>query len=114
MNTENFKIRLICLFFAMICAGGYILVLYPAFQIPMFFVFLMIAILSGMSTMNRFVRQQRVQIGTLKAFGFKNRKIYIRHRNQRKSKEQNTEIFVAKILFCFVNFQKFTDYQNYG
>ena len=44
MNTENFKIRLICLFFAMICAGGYILVLYPAFQIPMFFVFLMIAI----------------------------------------------------------------------
>lgn len=31
----------------------------------------MIAILSGMSTMNRFVRQQRVQIGTLKAFGFK-------------------------------------------
>lgn len=44
MNTENFKIRLICLLFAMICAGGYILVLYPAFQIPMFFVFLMIAI----------------------------------------------------------------------
>lgn len=41
--------------------------------------FLMIAILSGMSTMNRFVRQQRVQIGTLKAFGFKNRKIYIHY-----------------------------------
>ncbi len=39
----------------------------------------MIAILSGMSTMNRFVRQQRVQIGTLKAFGFKNRKIYIHY-----------------------------------
>lgn len=44
MNTENFKHRLICLFFAMICAGGYILILYPAFQIPMFFVFLMLAI----------------------------------------------------------------------
>lgn len=44
MNTNNFKYRLICLFFAMICAGGYILVLYPAFQIPMFFVFLMLAI----------------------------------------------------------------------
>lgn len=29
--------------------------------------------------MNRFVRQQRVQIGTLKAFGFKNRKIYIHY-----------------------------------
>ena len=39
-------------------------------------IFLMIAILSVMSTMNRFVRQQRVQIGTLKAIGFKNRKIY--------------------------------------
>lgn len=41
--------------------------------------FLMIAILSVMSTMNRFVRQQRVQIGTLKALGFKNRKIYIHY-----------------------------------
>ena len=39
----------------------------------------MIAILSVMSTMNRFVRQQRVQIGTLKALGFKNRKIYIHY-----------------------------------
>ena len=37
------------------------------------------AILSVMSTMNRFVRQQRVQIGTLKALGFKNRKIYIHY-----------------------------------
>lgn len=41
--------------------------------------FLMIAILSVMSTMNRFVCQQRVQIGTLKALGFKNRKIYIHY-----------------------------------
>lgn len=39
----------------------------------------MISILSLMSTMNRFVRQQRVQIGTLKALGFKNRKIYIHY-----------------------------------
>ena len=39
----------------------------------------MIAILSVMSTMNRFVRQQRVQIGTLKALGFKNRKIYMHY-----------------------------------
>lgn len=42
-------------------------------------IFLMIAILSVMSTMNRFVRQQRVQIGTLKAIGFKNRKIYMHY-----------------------------------
>ena len=42
-------------------------------------IFLMIAILSVMSTMNRFVRQQRVQIGTLKAIGFSNRKIYIHY-----------------------------------
>lgn len=44
MNTDNFKQRILYLFLAMICAGGYILVLYPAFQIPMFFVFLMLAI----------------------------------------------------------------------
>lgn len=44
MNSDKFKIRLICLFFMMICAGGYIFILYPAFQIPMFFVFLMLAI----------------------------------------------------------------------
>lgn len=42
-------------------------------------IFLMIAILSVMSTMNRFVRQQRVQIGTLKAIGFNNRKIYLHY-----------------------------------
>lgn len=44
MNTDNFKHRALYLFFTMICAGGYILVLYPAFQIPMFFVFFMLAI----------------------------------------------------------------------
>lgn len=44
MNTENFKTRLLCLFFTIICAGGYILVLYPAFQIPMFLIFFMLAI----------------------------------------------------------------------
>ena len=37
--------------------------------------FLFIALLSVMSTMNRFVKKQRVQIGTLKALGFSNRKI---------------------------------------
>lgn len=44
MNTENFKTRLLCLTFAVICAGGYIMVLYPAFQIPLFYVFLILAI----------------------------------------------------------------------
>ena len=36
--------------------------------------FLLIAILSVVTTMNRFVKKQRVQIGTLKALGFKNKK----------------------------------------
>lgn len=44
MNTENFKSRLLILFFMMICAGGYILILYPAYQVPMFYVFLFLAI----------------------------------------------------------------------
>lgn len=39
------------------------------------FLFLFIAILSVTTTMNRFVKKQRTQIGTLKALGFKNRKI---------------------------------------
>lgn len=38
--------------------------------------FIFIAILSVISTMNRFVKKQRVEIGTLKALGFPNRKIY--------------------------------------
>lgn len=37
--------------------------------------FLFITILSVITTMNRFVKKQRTQIGTLKALGFKNRKI---------------------------------------
>lgn len=37
--------------------------------------FLFIAILSVITTMNRFVKKQRAQIGTLKALGFKNNKI---------------------------------------
>ena len=42
------------------------------------FLFLFIAILSVVTTMTRFVKKQRTQIGTLKALGFKNRKI-IKH-----------------------------------
>lgn len=37
--------------------------------------FLFIAVLTVLSTMNRFVKKQRVQIGTLKALGFSKRKI---------------------------------------
>ena len=39
------------------------------------FLFLFIAMLSVITTMNRFVKKQRTQIGTLKALGFKNKKI---------------------------------------
>lgn len=39
------------------------------------FLFLFIAVLSVTTTMNRFVKKQRTQIGTLKALGLKNRKI---------------------------------------
>ena len=42
------------------------------------FLFLFIAILSVVTTMNRFVKKQRTQIGVLKALGFKNSKI-VRH-----------------------------------
>lgn len=44
MNTEKFKSRLLYLCIVMICAGGYVFILYPAFQIPVFFVILMLAI----------------------------------------------------------------------
>lgn len=44
LNTENFKHRLLYLALMILCAGGYVWVLYPAFQIPMFYVFLMLAI----------------------------------------------------------------------
>lgn len=43
--------------------------------------FLIIAILSVVTTMNRFVKKQRTQIGTLKALGFKKRKIVIHYIN---------------------------------
>lgn len=39
------------------------------------FLFLIIALLSVVTTMNRFVKKQRIQIGTLKALGIKSRKI---------------------------------------
>lgn len=41
--------------------------------------FVFIAMLSLMTTMNRFVKKQRTQIGTLKALGFKNRKILLHY-----------------------------------
>lgn len=41
--------------------------------------FLIIAILSVVTTMNRFVKKQRTQIGTLKALGFKKRKIIVHY-----------------------------------
>ena len=44
MNTDSLKKRCLYLFLMYICAGGYILVLYPSWQIPMFYVFLAIAI----------------------------------------------------------------------
>ena len=44
MKSDSFKKRCLYLFFMIICAGGYILILYPAYQIPMFYVFLMLAI----------------------------------------------------------------------
>lgn len=37
--------------------------------------FLFIAVLSVVTTMNRFVKKERTQVGTLKALGFKNRRI---------------------------------------
>ena len=43
--------------------------------------FLIIAVLSVVTTMNRFVKKQRTQIGTLKALGFKKRKIITHYIN---------------------------------
>lgn len=45
------------------------------------FLFLFIAILSVVTTMNRFVKKEKVQIGTLKALGIKKRKIIIHYLN---------------------------------
>ncbi len=44
MNTENLKKRCLYLLGLVICAGGYIMIMYPAWQIPMAYVFLAIAI----------------------------------------------------------------------
>ena len=41
--------------------------------------FLLIAVLSVVTTMHRFVKKQRTQIGTLKALGFKNTKIVLHY-----------------------------------
>lgn len=44
MTTESFKKRLLYLFLMYICAGGYVLIIYPSWQVPMVYVFLAIAI----------------------------------------------------------------------
>lgn len=44
LNTENFKKRLLYLLITYICAGGYALIMYPSWQIPMAFVYLALAI----------------------------------------------------------------------
>ena len=44
LNTTDFKKRLIYLFLVLICAGGYVLVIYPSWQVPMVYVFLALAI----------------------------------------------------------------------
>lgn len=42
-------------------------------------VFLLIAMLSTLNTMNKVIANQRVQIGTLKALGFTNRRLYVHY-----------------------------------
>ncbi len=44
INTEKFLIRIICLGGMSFSAGVYLLVLYPGYQIPLFFVFLALAV----------------------------------------------------------------------
>ena len=44
MNTDSLKKRIIYLIGLVICAGGYVLVFYPAWQIPMAYIFLALAI----------------------------------------------------------------------
>ena len=44
LNTNSFMKRLLYLLIMYICAGGYALVLYPAWQIPVIYVFLAVAI----------------------------------------------------------------------
>ena len=38
MHTENYKIRILCGLLLVICAGGFILVFYPAWQIPLAYI----------------------------------------------------------------------------
>lgn len=38
MHTDNFKIRILCGFLLIICAGGFILVFYPAWQVPIAYI----------------------------------------------------------------------------
>ena len=44
INCPNIKQRIIYLFLIIFCAVGYLLVLYPSWQIPMFYVFLSLAV----------------------------------------------------------------------
>ena len=44
MRDKTFSKRLLYLFLMIICAGGYIMTLYPAWQIPLFYVFFVLAI----------------------------------------------------------------------
>ena len=44
MRNNNLKKRILYLAGLIICAGGYLLVFYPAWQIPIFYVFLALAI----------------------------------------------------------------------
>ena len=44
IKNNVFWKRLVYLFFMIICAGGYIMVLYPAWQIPLMYVFLILAL----------------------------------------------------------------------
>ena len=38
MHTENYKIRILCGLLLVICAGGFILVFYPAWQVPLAYI----------------------------------------------------------------------------
>ena len=44
LNTNKFRKRLLYLLLILICAGGYVLVIYPSWQVPMVYVFLALAI----------------------------------------------------------------------
>ncbi|WP_409200212.1 hypothetical protein [Methanobrevibacter sp. DSM 116169] len=44
MTTNDYKRRLICALGMILCTGGYILAVYPAWQVPLFYIFLVLAI----------------------------------------------------------------------